>query len=426
MTERRRHKKPESIWLFDYESLSVLDNCPQWLVLLSERDINIIWQSVLNIDKFRSRVFTDVQGDYYTRATMHQWGDFKEWVSDLNVNMGDFMACNELLERMTVALEGLLEKSCCPSGGTGAGSRGTGGTQVPENTYNQQTSGGNPPPGFASNAAWKSNMCNAAQDIINALGADLQGLSGISYSAQSPSGLAALLIGILLTPVPFDDIIGLAGYLIFTGYNYALLSTMSGEISANNENLLCILYNSNDAQAAKSDFFDELQTIATNAFTSQTDAEWVMGAIDWFITNDAFNKLFEPGPTVSQDADCSSCPGAATWVLWIPSGQSGEWGTIEIDGLTLTGSSEVGDDCNRLNIRFTAGSIEPSQLAHIDVISTTGATHTTGYDFYRPEGETEYLQCPSSDCQNTQGENVYEYLLCSNTSFSLYIEWSIP
>lgn len=339
------------------------------------------------------------------------------------------MSCNDtsvgILEGILAQLTAIANKECCPSAGTGSGSRGSGGTEVPENTFDEGTSGGQPPPGFASNEAWKSNQCNAAQDLINNLGSDLQGMSALTYSVSSPTGIAGALIVFLLTPIPFDDLVGLAGYLIFTGYNYALLSQMSAFIAQNNDELLCILYNAGSAEVAKGDFFDELQAIAEAGFTLTQDAQWVMGAVDWMITNDAFNKLFEPSVTVSQSADCSACGGGETWVLYIPPGQTGEWGTIDIVGNELTGTSEVGDTCNRLNIKFVDALGNPA-LAHIDVISTTGATHTSGFDFYKPDGSADLIICPSNDCQNTQGEDVYEYALCSNTAFSLFIQWSIP
>lgn len=308
---KRKHTKPDSIWLFDYNSLLAMDDCPKWFVLLSERDMNIIWQATLNIDRFRSRVFTDVDGPYYTIADLDQFGNFKEWVSDMNVNMGDFMACNELLERMTLALEALVEKDCCPAGTQGGytGSRG-GGTQArPPIDYDETEGTEVPPPGFDTWAEYRSHKCNASADLIRNLISDLQGLSGLSYAATSPSTLVQTLVVFFLTPVPYDDLITLAAYLIGTGYNYSFLSTMSTEINDNYENLLCLLYNSASPESAKTDFLAELETIALAAFTSSDDAQWTMGAVEYMLSYDSFNKLFENNPTTIQDADCSNCGG---------------------------------------------------------------------------------------------------------------------
>lgn len=398
MTARRKHSKPDSIWLFDYNSLLALDDCPKWFVLLSERDMNIIWQSTLNIDRFRSRVFTDVDGLYYTIADLDQFGNFKEWVSDMNVNMGDYMACNELLERMMLALEALAQKSCCPPGTQGGytGSRG-GGTQArPPIDYDENEGEEVPPPGFDDWSEYRSHKCNAAADLINNLGSDLQGLSGLTYSATSPSVLVQTLVVFFLTPIPYDDLITLAAFLIGTGYNYTFLSTMSSEISDNYENLLCILYNSATAENAKTDFLAELETIAGAAFPNPDDAQWTMDAVEYMLQYDAFNKLFEDSPTTIQDEDCSMCGATAIDIAVSCDVVMGD----VISGNMSSGAHEIH------SVEFPWSCNPETPLHIIGIVGSLGGSFqidnatcgSSGMEYWGTDGDGVTIPFPQSGC----------------------------
>lgn len=231
------------------------------------------------------------------------------------------MACNEetttILQGILDQLTALVNKPCCPATGTGTGSRGAGGSAAAPNPYDDGGEPGDFPPGFEDRDEWKSHQCDMAEDILNALKADLLGLSGLSYAAATPTGMVGLLIGILLTPIPFDDLIALLGFLIYTGYNYSLLATMATQIEASQDELRCILYSAGSVETAQSDLMAELTEIADAAFTLEADKVWVMETIGFMVPTDSLNRLFADVPTISQGADCSGCAesGISPWTV---------------------------------------------------------------------------------------------------------------
>lgn len=431
MAETRLHKKPDSIWLFDYPSLLEMDDCPQWLVLLSERDINIIWQATLNIDRFRSRVFTDVQGLRYTIADLDQWGNFREWVSDMNVNMGDFMACNELLQRIAEALEGMSTMSGCCGGieGVNGGSGGAGMEEAPSSDVQdtEEAHEGPPPPGYGSWEEFDSDKCSWLSHALGQMRVDVATMGSVQITVTAATGLAAILIPLLVTPVGWVVILQIAVVMIAAAATAGFYGWVSTHLETYNDDYLCALYTGSDVTSSIANFGAMVdEKVAEDSNFNALTGYWATSILKSLASVDSINRAYTKQALVIPEADCSACGSTFTAVLWIPSGQTSNWGTIEVDGNSLTGTSEAGDDCNRLNIRFAIDAGSPSVLAHIDVISTTGATHSSGFDFYRPEGEGALIICPSSDCQNTEGENVYEYALCSNTPFSLFIQWSVP
>lgn len=223
------------------------------------------------------------------------------------------MACNDeiltVFEGILAQLTALANKECCPQTGTGSGSRGTGGTQQPINPYTDD--GELPPSGWPQDETgygqYKTHKCNAAQDLIDNLQYDLTGLSGLSYAAQTPVGLVGVLITVLLTPVPYDDLVALAGFLIFTGYNYTLLAEMAAQIEGAEDEIRCILYNSSSAADAETNLITKLEELADAAFTLEADAAWVVEVCSYMVTNDALNLIFANVPTNTTGADCTSC-----------------------------------------------------------------------------------------------------------------------
>lgn len=337
------HRNDKSIWLYDYSQFEELSDCADKIVCLSDRDINLIWNAIQNIWTIQSRVYIDADGTQYEVVNDEQWETFIGWVAIMRNNLGAWPVCNDYLSSIAASLEALVNKPCCPSGGT-TGSRGSGSSQQPPNPYDQGETPTEPPPGFSSMEEYDGRKCNAAQDLINNLRGDLLGLSGLTYSGSTPTGLAGTLILFFLTPVPFDDIIALAAYLIYSAYSYTFLAQMSAEMGENNADLLCALYTADSASDAETDFLAALEDIALAYFATTDDAEWVMGAIEYMLTYDAFNVLFENIPTTSTDADCSGCADP-TGCMSIEFGNLTA-GTIDPLSSTFTVESVAGPDVN--------------------------------------------------------------------------------
>lgn len=100
-----RHKKDAGHVLFRYPYFSSLSDCDEKIVCLSERSIAIILNALEYSDKMRTRVYTEVDQDYYTTVGDDEWGNFQYWVSTVRTELGSWVMCNEYLERIAVALE---------------------------------------------------------------------------------------------------------------------------------------------------------------------------------------------------------------------------------------------------------------------------------------------------------------------------------
>lgn len=307
MAQRRvTHRNTQTVWLFDFLSFETLGEDTDRLIFLSERDWNMIWQATKDIDVWQSRVWVEAEGENYLTVDDTQFEEFQNWVSDMRIHLGDFAMIEDILQEISDRIQALVDKPCCPDGGT-TGSRGTGSTQAPPNPYDQEATPEDPPEGFEDMEAFEGHKCNAAADIVNALQADLLSLSALTYAAQPPTGIVAVLIGILLTPIPYDDMIALAAYLIYTAISYSFLAEMAAQMEEDEQTIICSLYNAATVEGARAAIEDALQEIADAQGWTSPQVAFVMGAIDYFLTNDSLNKLFEDIPTVSQDADCSEC-----------------------------------------------------------------------------------------------------------------------
>jgi hypothetical protein len=87
----------------------------------------------------------------------------------------------------------------------------------------------------------------------------LLGLSGITIALTTGiTGWVAVLIGVLVTPIPFDDLAALAALLITSALLYGLMAELSVIIGDNRDNLVCILYNAENATEAQQDLVGEL------------------------------------------------------------------------------------------------------------------------------------------------------------------------
>jgi hypothetical protein len=309
-----RHKKPESIWLFDFPSLESLDDCPQWLVLLSERDINIIWQATLNIDRFRSRIFTDVSGENYTIVNLDQFGQFKEWVSDMNVNMGDFMACNELLERIAVALESGVGMSGCCGGieGVSGGSSGTGMENAPPSTTEdtEESHSGPPPTGFASWEEFDEEKCNWATYIVEQMMVDVLTMGSVNVGVQSATALAGVLVTLLVTPVGWVILLEIAVIMIAATLTVGFYSLIHTHLETYKDEYICSLLNGTSTDASITNFSSavDVQISDDSAFNALT-GYWAGSILKSLNTVDSVNRMYDKQAFIPPTADCSACLG---------------------------------------------------------------------------------------------------------------------
>lgn len=307
MTRQIKHRNVSSIWLYNFTQFEAFSQDRNRILFLSMMDMNLIWNAIQNINLLQTRVYTEAEDQLYTMVDDAQFETFQRWVSDLRNHLGEYLVTNELLAQIVEQLEALVNKPCCPDAGTGSGSRGSGGTAQPPIGYNQEETPEEPPAGFETMEEFLSVKCNASQDLLNALRGDLLGIAGLNYSGLTINRVIEIFVGLLITPIPFDEIIGLAGYLVYASYSYTFLAQMSAELFERNNELLCLLYTSPTSEAAKTNLLAAIEAIALSEMPDAGTAEWVMGAIVYMLPFDATNKLFQNLPTIAQSADCSAC-----------------------------------------------------------------------------------------------------------------------
>lgn len=106
-----RHRPEEGKPLYDYHSVSSYSDCADRIICLSERDFNIILNALSTVEKAKTRVYVSRPGqNLFEIASSEQFGTFTTYITNIYERMGDYMACNEYLERIAISLETMVEE----------------------------------------------------------------------------------------------------------------------------------------------------------------------------------------------------------------------------------------------------------------------------------------------------------------------------
>lgn len=427
------HKNPNTIWLFDYPSLASMATCKEIIVCLSERELNIIYQSTKDIDRWSTRLFTDKQGTSYTIAEPEEFEEFQGWVSDLRISLGDYNVCNELLERIAEALETMNANASATSnssGGCGCGSRGTGSSAIPPNPWDVEDNPETPPDGFEDMEEFNNHRCRVAGRAIDDLISDFNSISVTSIVGVLFTAFASLIGAVLLTPVPFDDLLIIAAALITGGLAASYLSTMASTMVTNREELVCILATAPSSSEAQSLLEGRLQELAADFVIGEFDEGLINQVIDAMVTSDLTNRLFEPGEQwENEDEDCSGCGEEEEFIIEIydPGPGNGAYGVMTPDGENRwIIDSEFGDSAHRINWHAVDGVGAALSVTVIEV-RESGANHDfTHENYYLPCGAGSFVG-PMSDisiANEYEGDCIHAMALASTTSFSITLEVS--
>jgi hypothetical protein len=192
--------------------------------------------------------------------------------------------------------------------GCGGGSRGTGDQAVPINTFDPEDIPGSFPEGFEDLAEYEAHRCRAAWRIVLDLISDLQSIAGLTYGATSIPSIVEIMVGVLLTPFPHDDIIGLVALLVYTIFAYTFLVETSAIMFIARNDLVCTLVNGGSVSASGSAFLQHISDLLDSE-TSWTSGqkEFVLTAIQFFLGPDSLNRLVESVPVLDGETDCSEC-----------------------------------------------------------------------------------------------------------------------
>jgi hypothetical protein len=313
-----RHRKSDLIWLFDFLSLESLSGEQDYVIFLSERDVNIIYQGLKDVDRFQTRVFVDNEGEQYLTVDDTQFTTWQNWVSDLFNHIGEWRMTNEILERIAIAVELLEEQGCCPEA-PGGGTMGAGifpADPSPQGSSSEDRAG-DPPPGFADWSEYDTYKCDIAHRILSDMISDIATTFTLGAGATTAITLATLLVTALLTPIGWAALITLAGLalsLFATGVTIATLTTMMED---NREVLVCGMLSGDDV-ASSIDLFGDVVDLVVNGelgITALGDVAVFLAfnTIMSYASIDSFNRLYVKVPyEIETGQDCAAC-GAAEW-----------------------------------------------------------------------------------------------------------------
>lgn len=147
---------------------------------------------------------------------------------------------------------------------------------------------------------------------------DLQRMTTVNFAGLVLLSAATALIPLLLTPIPFDEIIAIAALLLaVVGVAGTVISNMRQVLVDNFDELVCELYNGESAAAAESAFEAKYQElIEAQAFDTLTEFT-AINTMKHMLGGNAVNVLFERDTTHEYpEGDCSSCePCGEVWTF---------------------------------------------------------------------------------------------------------------
>lgn len=320
MAEKRTHTKPNSIWLYDYPSLLSMDDCPELMVWLSERDINIIWNAIQNIDRFRSRVFNASEGTTYEIVTPDEFSQFQEFVSDCRVNLGEYEMCNDLLGRIANALEGMSTMGdCCGEiPGASGGSAGTGMVDSPPSTTidTPEAHAGDPPSGYSDWSQFDSLKCDWANYIYDQIVTDVATLALVEIGVTGAAGLASILVPLLTNPVGWVILLTLATTMIAAAAESAFYGWISTHLDTYRDDYICAMVGGSDVSSSVSGFASRVDAnIADDTNFNALTGYWASSILKGLATVASFNRMYEKQSLTVPEAECDC--GTGDYEMWI-------------------------------------------------------------------------------------------------------------
>lgn len=322
------------------------------------------------------------------------------------------MSCNEdtqaALALIAEKLQGLIDKACCPTGSPGSGilnsgSRGAGISQQPPNSYLEDLGTEIPPTGFDTWAQYRQHKCNAANDIVLQHKIDLLSLSNLVPGESTFTGILTVLVGVLLTPVPYDDLAYIIGLLTVAAFEYSLMAELSSGVQDDAENLICTLYSSSDAETAQANFRNEIDGLIAEVTAVELAQEWLHDLVIGLTPMDVFNRLFVNLATTTQGADCSACEPPPPVAYEVILGT--ETSSNPSNPIIITAAEEHGYSCDP-SWGFTVNFTVPVEIVSAVFERTSDYPFCSGgnaFFFYSNEDYTDLILATNSFPQDIIG-----------------------
>lgn len=321
--------------------------------------LTILRQLVRSRGMWGSTYYTSLlDGDLYVPPTPGEFDVIDAIISEF-LEESDMTTCSELSD----TLDGLTDLITALTGGVSGGASCATGAQCagpteppasPEQPGLPGEQQGDPPDGFDTWAEYETYKCAVATHIVDGLATDLQWIENADIVTMT----ATVLLAALFTPVPFDDVVALAAFILtlfVQGVFVAAIAFARDAVDNSFDELVCALYQSSDADDAKLKWGIEVDE-AIDAETTAFYAGILKSFLRAFIGYAAINSLFEediPLRNTIPNGDCSGCTGCPeTWI----------YGSGDIEN---GGTFSSGPVAAEHRIQFYAG---PQQEAKITAI----------------------------------------------------------
>lgn len=261
----------------------------------------------------------------YTSVDETQMNTLDAAISEFLEGTNDMAFCGDLIEAME-KLAISFEAGCCDNGsfGAGKGEPGASTNQDDEEDF---------PPGFDTYAEYRAYKCDIANRIVEGIKTDLDWLEGGSLVTL----VGTVLVATLLTPIPGDEILALVGFavsLLLQGVLASTASAVSDDIVANRQDLVCLLYDAADADAAKTAVADYMDGILTATEMGLFGSLWSFASVNALFDRDI---LLEASP-MEDAVVCTAC--SSECLLCIPTAgdeaTNGIYTIVDEDTVTMT------------------------------------------------------------------------------------------
>lgn len=215
-------------------------------------------------------------------------------ISEFLEDTNDMSFCSELKEAFD-NLSLAFRAGCCDNGSYGAGKDEPPGSVNEDDELDW-------PPGFDTYAEYRSYKCDIANRLIEGIRVDAVWLAAGTLVTLA----ATIVVATLLTPIPGDEILALVGFciaLLLQGVLSTVGSGLASDLSAERQELVCLLYDAVDADTAKTAVLDYLDSVLTVSEMGLFASLWGFASV-----NALFDKsvLLETSP-LSSPVSCGAC-----------------------------------------------------------------------------------------------------------------------
>lgn len=303
------HKNSQTIWLFNYPSLEEMDDCAEKVVFLSERDVNIIFQAVKDIDRWQSRVFQSGSNFNYLTVDDSQFTNFQNWVADMKNNLGAYQMCNDILQDIANSLRGITTMNgCCGSiEGVNGGSAGSGMEDAPpsDTDASEGAHSGPPPTGYDTWEEFDSLRCDWATYIYGQIRADVATMALVEIGTIGATGLAGILVPLLIEPVGWVILLSIATTMIAAALEAGFYGLIDTHLTTYNDSYICAMLTGDNVSDSVSNFASAVDSnVADDGSFNSLTGYWAKSILKGLGNVGSFNRMFEKQSLTVPSVDC--------------------------------------------------------------------------------------------------------------------------